>query len=190
MTATIVLMIEMRTMTSTTKSIAMMTFIAGGIPNPSWSATLDFPLFKNKLFSEWKLNEWIWNKFSRISELVQKRQRSPWLWYDALYYLMPSGREHSKCLKILHDFTNKVSTIPNSVALNFFKQEVPVWEGQGSSCLTVEQTRDFVGPISVAATQSAFSLLGNRRTNRWKSSEKSGTTGEPGRKREWWGSCV
>ncbi|KAK2552815.1 Cytochrome P450 4V2 [Acropora cervicornis] len=46
--------------------------------------------------------------YRRMSELVQKRQRSPWLWYDALYYLMPSGREHSKCLKILHDFTNKV----------------------------------------------------------------------------------
>ncbi|XP_015750059.1 PREDICTED: cytochrome P450 4c3-like [Acropora digitifera] len=48
------------------------------------------------------------NTFPRMSELVQKRQMSPWLWYDALYYLMPSGREHSKCLKILHDFTNKV----------------------------------------------------------------------------------
>ncbi|XP_074607167.1 cytochrome P450 4V2-like isoform X3 [Acropora palmata] len=48
------------------------------------------------------------NAVLRMSELVQKRQRSPWLWYDALYYLMPSGREHSKCLKILHDFTNKV----------------------------------------------------------------------------------
>lgn len=44
----------------------------------------------------------------RISELVQMRQRSPWLWNDFLYFLMPSGREHNKCLKILHDFTNKV----------------------------------------------------------------------------------
>ena len=58
MTATMVIMIAMMTMTSTTKSIAMMTFIAGGIPNPSWSTTLDFPLFgKKKHFSEWELNE-------------------------------------------------------------------------------------------------------------------------------------
>ena len=39
------------------------------------------------------------------------RQRSPWLWNDTLYGLLPSGREHKKCLKILHDFTNKVITI-------------------------------------------------------------------------------
>ncbi|XP_074607201.1 cytochrome P450 4V2-like isoform X1 [Acropora palmata] len=48
------------------------------------------------------------NAVVRISELVHKRQRSPWMWYDSLYNLTPSGREHSKCLKILHDFTNMV----------------------------------------------------------------------------------
>ncbi|KAM7435005.1 Cytochrome P450 4V2 [Porites harrisoni] len=44
----------------------------------------------------------------RVSELIQMRQRSPWLWNDILYSLSPSGREHKRCLKILHDFTNKV----------------------------------------------------------------------------------
>ena len=48
--------------------------------------------------------------FSRVSELIQMRQRSPWLWNDTLYALLPSGREHKRCLKILHDFTNKVIT--------------------------------------------------------------------------------
>ncbi|CAH3155173.1 unnamed protein product [Porites lobata] len=44
----------------------------------------------------------------RVSELIQMRQRSPWLWNDTLYALLSSGREHKRCLKILHDFTNKV----------------------------------------------------------------------------------
>ena len=48
--------------------------------------------------------------FSRVSELIQMRQRSPWLWNDTLYALLSSGREHKRCLKILHDFTNKVIT--------------------------------------------------------------------------------
>ena len=52
--------------------------------------------------------------FSRVSELIQMRQRSPWLWNDILYSLSPSGREHKRCLKILHDFTNKVITIDNN----------------------------------------------------------------------------
>ena len=52
--------------------------------------------------------------FSRVSELIQMRQRSPWLWNDTLYDLLPSGREHKKCLKVLHDFTNKVITINNN----------------------------------------------------------------------------
>lgn len=51
------------------------------------------------------LNLWI---NSRITELIQKRQRSPWLWPDIVYFLTPSGREHNHCLKILHGFTNKV----------------------------------------------------------------------------------
>ena len=42
------------------------------------------------------------------------RQRSPWLWNDTLYGLLPSGREHKRCLKVLHDFTNKVIKINNN----------------------------------------------------------------------------
>ena len=52
--------------------------------------------------------------FPRVSELIQMRQRSPWLWNDTLYSLLPSGREHKRCLKILHDFTNEVITINNN----------------------------------------------------------------------------
>ncbi|KAM7435004.1 Cytochrome P450 4V2 [Porites harrisoni] len=48
------------------------------------------------------------NAVLRMSKLVHKRQRSPWLWNDVIYSFTPSGREHDKCLRILHDFTNKV----------------------------------------------------------------------------------
>lgn len=48
------------------------------------------------------------NAVGRITELIQKRQRSPWLWPDIIYFLTPSGREHNYCLQILHSFTNKV----------------------------------------------------------------------------------
>lgn len=48
------------------------------------------------------------NAVGRITELIQKRQRSPWLWPDIIYFLTPSGREHNHCLQILHSFTNKV----------------------------------------------------------------------------------
>ena len=46
-----------------------------------------------------------------MSELVQMRQRSPWLWPNFVYYFTPSGREHNRCLNILHAFTNKVRVI-------------------------------------------------------------------------------
>lgn len=48
------------------------------------------------------------NAVLRISGLIHKRQRSPWLWNDILYSWTTSGREHDKCLKIIHGFTNKV----------------------------------------------------------------------------------
>ena len=38
----------------------------------------------------------------------QRRQRSPWIWSDFIYYLTPRGRLFSKNLKMLHDFTTKV----------------------------------------------------------------------------------
>ena len=45
----------------------------------------------------------------RITGLIHKRHRSPWLWNDVLYSWTPSGREHDECLQIIHGFTNKVS---------------------------------------------------------------------------------
>ncbi|KAJ7382902.1 Cytochrome P450 4V2 [Desmophyllum pertusum] len=48
------------------------------------------------------------NAVFRMSELVHQRQTCPWLWPDAVYNWTRAGREHDACLKILHDFTNKV----------------------------------------------------------------------------------
>ncbi|NWI15096.1 CP4V2 protein, partial [Crypturellus soui] len=44
----------------------------------------------------------------RMSDLIQQRQKSPWLWPDWLYKLFKEGREHDRNLKILHNFTDTV----------------------------------------------------------------------------------
>ncbi|XP_061227452.1 cytochrome P450 4V2 [Neopsephotus bourkii] len=44
----------------------------------------------------------------RMSDLIQQRQMSPWLWPDLVYSLFKEGREHEKNLKILHNFTDTV----------------------------------------------------------------------------------
>ncbi|XP_010220976.1 PREDICTED: cytochrome P450 4V2 [Tinamus guttatus] len=44
----------------------------------------------------------------RMSDLIQQRQTSPWLWPDWLYMLFKEGREHKRNLKILHNFTDTV----------------------------------------------------------------------------------
>ena len=46
--------------------------------------------------------------YYRMSELIEIRYRSPWLWPDALFNLTSFGRETRKCLEIVHGFTNKV----------------------------------------------------------------------------------
>lgn len=48
----------------------------------------------------------------RITGLIHKRHRSPWLWNDVLYSWTPPGREHDECLQIIHGFTNKVIENP------------------------------------------------------------------------------
>ena len=47
--------------------------------------------------------------FYRMSELIEIRGRSPWLWPDIIYNMSSYSREFSNCLKILHGFTNKVN---------------------------------------------------------------------------------
>ena len=112
-----------------------------------------------------------------MSELVQKLQRSPWLWYDVLYNLTPSGREHSKCLEILHDFTNMVCNYNTKFC------------GSDKFCQRKELLTLW-GTFQTLSHRVHFPLLGNRRTNRWKRSEKVETTGKRGRSRECWRKCI
>jgi len=48
----------------------------------------------------------------RMSDIITKRQRAPWLWPDWIYNMLQEGKEHSRRLKILHSFTKSVSDHP------------------------------------------------------------------------------
>uniref|UniRef100_K7FMI1 Cytochrome P450 family 4 subfamily V member 2 n=1 Tax=Pelodiscus sinensis TaxID=13735 RepID=K7FMI1_PELSI len=43
-----------------------------------------------------------------MSDIIQHRQKSPWLWPDFMYSMVHEGREHNRILKILHSFTDSV----------------------------------------------------------------------------------
>lgn len=43
-----------------------------------------------------------------MSDLIQERQKYPWLWIDAIYGLLPSGKIHNRYLEILHKMTKSV----------------------------------------------------------------------------------
>ncbi|XP_029356961.1 cytochrome P450 4V8 [Echeneis naucrates] len=44
----------------------------------------------------------------RMSDIISRRQRTPWFWPDFVYNYFGEGREHDRTLKILHSFTYKV----------------------------------------------------------------------------------
>ncbi|CAF1176401.1 unnamed protein product [Adineta steineri] len=44
----------------------------------------------------------------KLTDLILKRQRMPWMWPDFVFNLLPEGREHNRCLNIVHQFTKKV----------------------------------------------------------------------------------
>ncbi|ESO93310.1 hypothetical protein LOTGIDRAFT_206515 [Lottia gigantea] len=44
----------------------------------------------------------------KMSEFAQNRMKLPWYWNDTLYRIIGPGREHDQCLKVLHNFTEKV----------------------------------------------------------------------------------
>uniref|UniRef100_UPI0037E8F292 cytochrome P450 4V8 n=1 Tax=Semicossyphus pulcher TaxID=241346 RepID=UPI0037E8F292 len=46
----------------------------------------------------------------KMSDIISRRQRTPWFWSDLVYYYFGEGREHNRILKILHSFTYKVIT--------------------------------------------------------------------------------
>lgn len=44
-----------------------------------------------------------------MSDIISRRQRTPWFWSDPVYYLFGDGQLHNKTLSVLHSFTYKVS---------------------------------------------------------------------------------
>ncbi|XP_029017670.1 cytochrome P450 4V2 [Betta splendens] len=44
----------------------------------------------------------------KMSDIISRRQRTPWFWPDFVYYYFGEGREHDRTLKILHSFTYDV----------------------------------------------------------------------------------
>ncbi|XP_075466236.1 cytochrome P450 4V2 [Ascaphus truei] len=44
----------------------------------------------------------------KMSDMVHRRQKMPWLWPDFVYSRLKVGKEHDKSLKILHTFTDNV----------------------------------------------------------------------------------
>ncbi|KAM5313037.1 cytochrome P450 4V2 isoform 1-T2 [Glossophaga mutica] len=44
----------------------------------------------------------------RMSDLIHRRMKMPWLWLDVLYLMLNEGWEHKRTLQIVHSFTNNV----------------------------------------------------------------------------------
>ncbi|XP_014711251.1 cytochrome P450 4V2 [Equus asinus] len=44
----------------------------------------------------------------RMSDMIHRRMKMPWLWLDIFFLMFKEGREHRRLLKILHNFTNNV----------------------------------------------------------------------------------
>lgn len=58
----------------------------------------------------------------RIGQIVMERGIRPWLRLDCIYQFSALGRENKRCVKALHNFTNKVITyhyfLPKGVLLS------------------------------------------------------------------------
>jgi hypothetical protein len=46
-----------------------------------------------------------------MTEVAVKRQFTPWLYRDFIYFLTPLGREQVRLLQILHGFSEQVSDV-------------------------------------------------------------------------------
>ncbi|CAF0907860.1 unnamed protein product, partial [Adineta ricciae] len=44
----------------------------------------------------------------KLTDIILKRQRMPWMWPDTIFKLLPDGRAHDRYLHIVHQFTKKV----------------------------------------------------------------------------------
>ncbi|XP_071954514.1 cytochrome P450 4V2-like isoform X1 [Antedon mediterranea] len=72
----------------------------------------------------------------KMSELLQDRQKYPWLWPDFIYYRLSSGKQFSESLRILHDMTLKVINNHGSE----LKEQLKKQEEQGTVTSEEPQT--------------------------------------------------
>ncbi|CAH3155033.1 unnamed protein product [Porites lobata] len=98
----------------------------------------------------------------RVSELLEHRGRSPWLWPDIIYNLSPSGREFNKCLDILHGFTDKV--IDEQIAERAATKRSVGEQGQqnNSECQTERKRLAFLDTLLEAYEDGEISREGVR----------------------------
>ncbi|KAM7433684.1 Cytochrome P450 4V2 [Porites harrisoni] len=98
----------------------------------------------------------------RVSELLEHRGRSPWLWPDIIYNLSPSGREFNKCLDILHGFTDKV--IDEQIAGRAATKRSVGEQGQqnNSECQTKRKRLAFLDTLLEAYEDGEISREGVR----------------------------
>ncbi|MEJ1285079.1 family with sequence similarity 149 member A [Cricetulus griseus] len=65
----------------------------------------------------------------RMSDMIHRRMKMPWFWFDLWYLMFKEGREHRRGLKRLHTFTNNV--IAERVSDMKAKED---WTSAGTGC--------------------------------------------------------
>nr|CAD7569267.1 unnamed protein product [Timema californicum] len=81
----------------------------------------------------------------RMTRLLRHRQTHVWLWRPFTFGLSPSGREHNKCVKVVHNFTEKVVLLAEVIASSCHVGPSSFPAGRGSS---PEQTVGLTAPRS------------------------------------------
>nr|CAD7427359.1 unnamed protein product [Timema monikensis] len=71
----------------------------------------------------------------RMTRLLRHRQTHVWLWRPFTFGLSPSGREHNKCVKVVHNFTEKVRK-------RLFKERVLTWKRTMEIAYAMEQASE------------------------------------------------
>ncbi|XP_007606154.3 cytochrome P450 4V2 isoform X3, partial [Cricetulus griseus] len=64
-----------------------------------------------------------------MSDMIHRRMKMPWFWFDLWYLMFKEGREHRRGLKRLHTFTNNV--IAERVSDMKAKED---WTSAGTGC--------------------------------------------------------
>ncbi|KAM4050011.1 cytochrome P450 4V2-like [Anomaloglossus baeobatrachus] len=61
-----------------------------------------------KIYAQSNSNSDYIHAIYKMSDIIHRRQKMPWLWPDFLYSKLKEGKEHDRNLRILHSFTDSV----------------------------------------------------------------------------------